>query len=224
LARSGIIEALRAKRVLYRPILMYFLWIDKFRSRGQWAIIISMYLVVNVLRRAANANPALEPWVTPIIIAYTIFAISTWMAVPLFNLTLLLDPFGRMALRRREKITAGWVGVCVLGALACVAGYFFVGGNGWLPGAIVFGLLIPPLSQINNCQPGWPRMAMIAITGLLALRGFGGTAGIVLGGEEETKYEQVMSGLGNLALVAFLIGAVASQFIANWLGRVQPRR
>jgi tetratricopeptide (TPR) repeat protein len=224
LARAGIVEALRAKRVLYRPILMYFLWIDKFRSRGQWAIVIGMYLVVNVLRRVANSNPALEPWVTPIIIAYTIFAISTWMAVPLFNLTLLLDPFGRLALRRREKITAAWIGACVLGALACVIIYFVWGTYGSLPAAVVFGLLIPPLSQINNCQPGWPRASMITITVFLAVLGFSGAAAMWLSGHGESRPDKLLNGLGILAVTGFLIGAVASQFIANWLGRVQPRR
>ena len=33
-ARLGVVETLKAKRVLYRPVLWYFLWISKFSSRA----------------------------------------------------------------------------------------------------------------------------------------------------------------------------------------------
>lgn len=225
LARSGIVEALKAKRIIYRPFLKYFLWISKFGTRGQWGIILGLWFVMNVLRGMARTNPGLEPFVLPISIAYGAFAFSTWMAGPLFNLLLLLDPFGRLVLSKHEKITAGLVGVCVLGALTCVASLFLVTPDSeWLvPATIVCVLLIPPISQIFNCAEGWPRIAMAAITMLMLGAGVLGVTGLALTDPDDEDLKGVRA-LGQLMFVGFVIAALASQFIANALAGLRPRR
>jgi tetratricopeptide (TPR) repeat protein len=225
LARSGIIEALKAKRVIYRPFLKYFLWISKFSGRGQWGIILGLWFVMNVLRRMARANPELAPFVLPLSIAYGAFAFSTWMAVPLFNLLLLLDPFGRLVLSRHEKITSSMVGICVLGALLCVAGYFAITPAGWLiPATVVCVLLIPPISQIYHCEAGWPRMLMAAVAlGMLGI-GILAVAGIAFADSGIPRDEEAVRGGAQVLLAGFVLAAFGSQFIANALAGLKPKR
>lgn len=223
-ARLGVIEALKAKRILYRPILAYFLWISQFRARAQWGIILGAFVGARVLNSVAAANPALAPWVWPIIIAYSVWALSTWMAAPLFNVVLLLDPLGRLALSRNEKIASALVGGCVLGALVCVAGALAGLSNACIPAAIVCGLLIPPISQIFNYDSGWPRVSMIVTIVLLACMGALAVALLVLGDGANTRSDRILLGLGNLLLVGFIIGSVMSQLAANLLAGFRRKR
>lgn len=216
-ARLGIVEALKAKRILYRPILWYFLWISKFSGRAQWGIILGAYFGMRVLRSLADQNPSLAPWVMPIVVVYAVWALSTWVASPLFNLMLFLDPFGRMALSREEKITARLVGLCVLGSLASLASVALgVGSSGFLA-AVAFALLIPPVSRIFHCEEGAPRITMIVISSGLAVLGVIGMAGLLLGNPDGSDAQQILAGFGALALLGFLVGAIASQFLANVL-------
>jgi len=223
LARAGIIEALKAKRILYRPILKYFLWMSKLKGGAQWGILMGLWFLNNILRRVANANPQFAPWITPLLVAYTVFAFTTWMAVPLFNLMLFLDPFGRLALSREEKITAAGVGVCVLGALVSLAAYF-AGYELGLYAAIVSGFLIPPLSRVYHCEAGWPRGTMAAITAGLFVLGLGGLVVEMIAGNGESDLAKLGHAIGGLSFLAFVIGALASQFAANYLVGVRPRR
>lgn len=216
-ARMGIVEALKAKRILYRPMLWYFLWISKFSGRGQWMIILGAFFGVRILRSLADQNPSLAPWVTPIVVVYAVFALSTWIASPLFNLMLFLDPFGRMALSREEKITASIVGLCVLGSLLCLGSVALGVGSSGLLAAAAFALLIPPVSRIYHCEEGAPRITMVVISSGLAALGLIGMAGLFLGDPEGSDGQKVLATLGGLALLGFLVGAIASQFLANVL-------
>jgi tetratricopeptide (TPR) repeat protein len=216
-ARAGIIEALKAKRLLYRPILWYFLWISKFSRRAQWMIIVGAFFGEQLLRGMAQNNPALAPFVTPIIVAYVVFALSTWMVSPLFNLLLLLDPFGRLALSRSEKVTGTLVGLCVLGALASLTAAVLGVGEGCLPAALVFALLIPPVSRVADCEEGMPQASMIIVTTGLVLVGTLAVIFISRGNEDGTEDQRFMAGLGSLFFLAFIFGSVASQFLANAL-------
>jgi len=223
-ARLGVIEALKAKRILYRPVLWYFLWISKFTTRAQWGIILGAFIGVQVLRRLALANPALMPWVVPLILVYAVWAFSSWMAIPLFNLALLLDPFGRLALSKDEKITGTWVGLCLLGAILGLAGAVAGVGTACLPIALVCALLIPPISRIQGTEPGWPRLSMVAITAGLALLGMAAVTCIAMGIEDGTVTQRRFSALGGLLIVCFVVAALASQLVANAQASIRPSR
>ena len=124
-----------------------------------------------VLRSIAQGNPTLAPWIAPLLIAYVVFAVMTWVASPLFDLMLRLNRFGRLALSREQIITSNWVGLCVLGALVSLAGYFFAGGSVWLMCALACGFMIPLVSRIYACDVGWPRNTLVAITLVMAALG-----------------------------------------------------
>src|SRR5204863_7764085 len=81
-ARQGIVEALKARNIIYAVMLKYFLWMSRFSSRGQWFIILGAYIGNRVLGAVAAANPKLAPWIIPVRILYVCFALMTWMASP----------------------------------------------------------------------------------------------------------------------------------------------
>lgn len=223
-ARVGIIEALKARRLIYRVVLQYFLWMQTLSSRARWGIIVGAYVGYMVLKRVASTNPELAPWIWPFLALYLIWVASTWMLGPLLNLTLLTDRFGRMALSREEKITGIGVGLCLLTAIVGAIMWLLTDVIEWVLLAVTGGFLIPPLSRIYDCQPGWPRVTMALITlGLLVLA-CGAIGFQLIAGDGEMRFHKMMRGLAILGMFAFLGGSFASQLAANALTSVLPKR
>jgi tetratricopeptide (TPR) repeat protein len=213
-ARAGIVEALKARNLLYRLFLWYFLWMAKLSRRAQWGLLIGGYIGYRLLDNLAADHPALAPWVWPVLVAYLIFAWMTWLAVPLFNLLLRLDRFGRLALSREEIVAANWVGGWLLAALLCL-------GLGWLADSallrlsgISLGLLALPLAVIFNCSAGWPRRAMAAYTGLLVVAVVGSYGLYVAGHPAASRF----------FLSAFFLGVALSTWVGNILAMTRPAR
>src|SRR6266851_1639615 len=103
-ARLGIVEALKAQHLIYALMLRYFLWMGRLGRTVQWAIILGGYFGYRILYDLKEKNPALSPWINPLLVAYFIFAIMTWLASPLFNLMLRLNKFGRHILSREQTL------------------------------------------------------------------------------------------------------------------------
>ena len=57
-ARQGIVEAMKARNPLYRPILGFFLWISRLSDKAQWAVFIATVPGSEDLRSLGRANPA----------------------------------------------------------------------------------------------------------------------------------------------------------------------
>jgi tetratricopeptide (TPR) repeat protein len=171
-ARQGIIEALKARNFIYAVMLKYFLWMAKFSRRGQWGILLAGYFGNRALAAIAQSNPDLAPWILPLRILYIAFALMTWLAYPLFNLLLRLNKFGRLVLSREQTIATNWFGLCLLLALIGLGGCAFKGfDSAWFIMAVVFGLLLLPVSAVFKCAAGWPRNLMAALTICMALLG-----------------------------------------------------
>jgi hypothetical protein len=189
-------------------------------AQAQWAILIGGYIGVRFLRNVGQANPRLAPFIFPITVAYTVFAILTWIADPLFNLLLRLNRFGRLVLDREQTVASNFVGACILLALLSLGGCVVFGfDGGWLAGALVYGLLVIPLSGTFRCSVGWPRQAMAAYAGAMALVG---TVAVALHfvGAKGTVFRD----LGVILLGLFALGAILSGWVANFLIMQRPRR
>lgn len=223
-ARRGIIEALKAKNPIYRVMLNYFLWMNRLSHKYQWVIIIGLYVCFRYLRGLAQDKPELAPWVTPFLILYGVFAVMTWISVPLFNLLLRLNRFGRLALKPEEIKIANCVGVLLVIALASLVWYFIADYEPALVTAVAAGLVVPGLACIYNCDAGWPRVTQICVTIALILWGFGSAALVHLGAFVEGDLGDLASGLGNLTFLGFIYAAVASQFLANFLVQATVRK
>ena len=210
-ARAGIVEALKARHFVYRWMLMYFLFMAKLSGTAQWAIILGGYFGQRFLSEAAAANPELRPFVLPIIVAYVVFALLTWLASPLFNLLLRLSKFGRLALSEEQIFASNCVGGCLLAAVLALGLWLATGSALALFGALYLGLLTLPVSVVFNCPAGWPRQAMTAY--VVALLGVAALALANIFGE-------AFPGYNNL----FFLGILASGFVVNGLAMTTVRR
>jgi tetratricopeptide (TPR) repeat protein len=206
-ARRGIIEALKARHFIYALMLKYFLWMARFSRGGQMGILLAAYFGNRILAGVAYANPNLAPWILPLRILYVAFALMTWLAYPLFNLLLRLNKFGRLVLSPEQTMASNWFGLCLLFALAGLAGCALRGlDSPWLIMALVFGLLLLPVSVVFKCPAGWPRRTMGALTIFMALLGLVTLARFLTNPESE---------IARNLLEGFVVCVVASTWISN---------
>jgi Tfp pilus assembly protein PilF len=169
-AKAGLVEALKARNPIYGLMLKYFLFMGRLSSRAQWALVIGAYFINRILSGFAKTNPKWAPWITPLLVAYIIFVVLSFLAQPFFNLLLRLNRYGRHALSDDQRRGANLVGILGLLALISLLVWLFggaVAGLGEL-GTIYFGLLLLPASSIHKCDAGWPRWCMAAYTIVIA--------------------------------------------------------
>lgn len=219
LARSGLVEALKARYAIYGLMLKYFLWMGRLSSGARWGVLIGLFVGVRVLRQIGRLHPSILPFVMPIVIAYAAFAVMTWLADPLFNLVLRLNRVGRLALSRDQVVASNWVGLLLL----CVAGglgaWAATGISLWGVGALFAGVLIAPVAGIWQCERGWPRTVMALYT--LAL--VGAAAGVAALSLSRPQGAPAPSFLTSLTILA-LLGAMFSPWVVNALASVQPKK
>ena len=130
--------------------------------------------------QTADRHPQLAPWLEPVLIAYVVFVLLTWLGSALFNLLLRLSRFGRLALSRQQIVASNWIGGFLLLALGAL-GFWLASGNIWAMLAAVYcGLLVIPIAATFQCQAGWPRWCMVAYTVVLALLPLAGVAAWLL--------------------------------------------
>jgi tetratricopeptide (TPR) repeat protein len=224
-ARHGIVEALKARNIIYALMLRYFLAMSKLSKGAQWGIIVGGYFGNQFLARIARSNPDWAPWILPIRILYVCFAVMTWIASPLFNLMLRLNRFGRLALSREQIVASNWIGACLLLALLALTGWAGFGFKAeWLLTALVFGFLVLPLTGVFQCAAGWPRKVMAAYTGIIAGAGLAVVMLIFLIGTRPRAELQQLERWCDSSLNVFLFGAVGSAWVANFLMMQRPKR
>jgi tetratricopeptide (TPR) repeat protein len=226
-ARAGMIEALKARYWLYRQVLRYFLWMSRLSPQARWGVVLGLLAIQQVGARLVDDYPLLAPF----LIAYAIFALTTWTAVPLANLFLRLNRFGRYALSRDQRVASNWVGGFLLVALGGV-GYgvamWGIGDHaapGWIT-AITAALLLIPVSATFSCPVGWPRRGMAVYTA--AMVGIGLlSVGLLVAGLDVFPSDKA------LGVERFLLGldlfrancwaGLLSGFVANLLVAYRPR-
>jgi hypothetical protein len=210
-AKAGILEAIKARNVVYRWMLAYFLWMGRLSTGAQWAVIIGAYFAQRFVRAALRAQPELGPVLWPLLVLYFAFVLMTWLAYPLFNLMLRLHPLGKHALSPEQRLGANVVGTCL--GLAVVLG--IVGAITWWPWALIaagtFAGVMLPASGAFQCQPGYPRTTMLILT--VALAALGLTAAAVSLHSPDAAF--------GLAVILFL-GVMASTWISNALASQRP--
>lgn len=207
-AKAGVVEALKASFFLYRWLLRYFLWMSRFSPRVQNGIMIVGFFAYRMLSGYAASHPEVRPFVTPLLIAYSIFALMTWLAAAFFNLLLRLHPYGRYALSPEQKRTSEIVGgLLLLTVIFVVCALTLEPTDRWVTLALTSFITALPASVILRCANGWPRYTMIAIT--LTLVALGIHASI---------------DLTAAPLNRFIIAALVSQFAGMALVQVRLKR
>ncbi len=170
-ARVGIVEALKARFLIYRLMLRFFLWMGRQSGRAQWAVILGFIFGRKVLADLAEANPRLQPFIYPILALSFAFLMLTWIASPLFNLALRFNRFGRMALSRQQRVESNWIGGCFVLAASSFAASLATGSPLATVSAAYFGLLLLPLTMTFHQPAGKPRWMAAAYTAALAAIG-----------------------------------------------------
>jgi len=212
-AQLGIVEALKARNPIYRWMLAYFLWMARLGDRAKWGVILGGYFGFRVLRNVARNSPEWAPWIMPILVLYMIFVLLTWFSVPLFNLLLRINKFGRHALDRDQRTSSNWFGLCLLLSLSGIAiGLFTPYEDAFLLAFYGAGMAMP-LTTIYSCEAGWPRKAMTILAVAMALVGTIGGVGMVVDLE-----------LGEPFFLAFILGFIATPWLANYLAGVTVQR
>ncbi len=224
-ARRGMIEAMKARFLLYRWMLAFFLRMNRLSSSGQSYVVIGGFIAYRLLVSVADANPALAPWLTPLIVAYIAFAVLTWLAVPLFNFALRLSRFGRLALSREEIRTSDLVGCSLLGTVILIVAFLIFDRSYLLLGSLMCGLMAIPFSRIYDCDVGWPRTTIVICTwGLVVVAALAVLLLVV--GEHRFVGDvgDFFLGLGMMAFYGFAGAMFVMQFFTMVLVRATPRR
>ena len=160
-ARMGLVEALKARNPLYRVVLAWFLWLERFAGPRQVAILIGVWFASRLASRSLAAAGH-ETAATVVSFSWLGFVLLTACAVPIFNLLLLLHPLGRHALERTARNDALLLGGTVL-VLAAVALHAWLGDAAWSRRGWVFWLVfLLPVAGLGVFGPGWGRRVLQA--------------------------------------------------------------
>ncbi len=149
-AKTGMMESLKAKFIVYRWLLAYSFWMSKQSSKIQWGVIIGFYIGTKYLGKLMQENPEYHSFIIPLYILLIVFAISTWIISPLTEFALCSNSYGKYLLTKEERTRAYYIGgsftLFVSGIIL-----FLTTGNINFCSLIVFGLsYMIPLSQIFN--------------------------------------------------------------------------
>ena len=206
-ARDGLLAALKARNPLYRGMLRFFVWMDALTPRTRWMVMVGGVVGYNFLRRSVEATPSLAPVAYPLMAAYALFVLLTWVTEPVFDFLLRFDPVGRTRVPP-ERALAGSAVVTTLAVAVTAAAAAAVTGSGPLfLLALLAGVLVVPLSGTFSAPEGWPRRTMAVYTAAVAATG---ALGLAFAAE----------GLVFLAV----LGAVLGSWIAAGLRELAPAR
>ena len=215
-ARVGIVEALKARSPIYRQMLRFFLWMGRLGPTARWMVILGFLFGRGLLASLSESAPALRPFITPVLILSFGFLLMTWIASPLFNLTLRSSRFGRLALSRDQRVESNWIGASFLLAVGFGLAYFVTDNTIAFVGMAYFGLMLLPLAVTFNQPKGRSRRLTALYTGVVAALGVSPLLVIAFG---PTPPPAGFANPGNLAQT-FVIAAVLS----TWFPALIPGR
>ena len=190
---------------------------------AEGALVLGGYFGNQLLRSLAASHPAWRPWIGPVLGAYTVFALLTWLAQPFFNLLLWLHPVGRHALDDRQREQAEWVGCCLGMALLSGIGWFWLRPDelrGY--GAILWVGLAIPVAAIWNCADGWPRTTMRIYAIGVAFFVVSATA-LIWWPSSIMETQRAMKDLAQLAVIGGGAGCFIGQWVAMGLSHMRPK-
>jgi len=175
-ARRGIVESLKARNIIYRMMLGWFLWMNRLSGGARKGVLIGGFVGYIVLGQVAQRQPALAIYILPLLLLYLAFVILTWISVPLFDLMLRLSRFGRHALSRNQIACSNWLMLLMAAGLAgiaaVIAGYPFPA----MPFALTCAALVIPLQatfhggMTTDRRMGWITLGLAAaLIGVVAM-------------------------------------------------------
>ena len=191
-ARSGLVEALKARYWVYRTFMRFMYWTNSLDAGVRRGLFLGVWVVARFVR--------------PLLPLYLAFAYFSWFSDVLFESLLRFNRYGRYALseaqRRHSNHFLALLGVGVLATVGALVRPGLAGLH--ILGLVALGLLFPlvgterlshqPTQQARSRWAGWA----LAATGLLAA----GLAALGLGG-----------GAGGTLFLVFLVGTLAYTWV-----------
>jgi tetratricopeptide (TPR) repeat protein len=208
-AREGTMAALKARYLPYRLMLWYYLWMSRFGRQRQWMLVIGFWVAYQILNAVRASHPEMGPYIWPVLIAYVAFALASWLADPLFNLTLMVNPFGRYLLSVPQRIGALLVGGLLLVGVGLVTVAFVKQDDLAAALAILTGAVVISVATATRQREKQRLWLMAGYTAAVAIAGVGGVVMMGMGVEEAG---------GNLFLAAIwggMLSGVASNVLAG---------
>lgn len=203
-ARRGIIEAMKSRYLVYRWFLQYGFWLSRLQGRAQWGFIIGLFILIQVIQKAADAFPNVGLFLVPLIYLYGAFVVFTWLIMPISNLFLQFNKFGRLALNSREKWFAILIGILLGVGIASLITSLLIDNALFVYLTIVSVTLCFPVSAMQHIVRPDSYKVMLAVVLLMALVGL---SLIVMAGFGRTN--------GSVFLF-YLALTLGSQFLANY--------
>ncbi|NSL89055.1 tetratricopeptide repeat protein [Chitinophaga sp. Mgbs1] len=195
-AKSGMVQAMKARYWLYRQFLNYAFFMGRQKARTQWIIIISIFVLTQIASRVFF----------PVYVLLALLALSTWLIVPVSNLFLRLNPYGRYALTREQTKISNLVGILLLIALLAAGVFWLTGIPALLSTCICAGVLLLPVSSMYAPESPKGRRIFLIYTLSLAVMGLAGITFTIITGDPFNIFVTVM-----------LIGVFLYQFLANYV-------
>lgn len=169
-ARAGLVEALKARNPLYRLVLGWFLWLDRFTNGKQQQILIGAWAVMFVGRRLLGGIDGMQGVAFGLGLCWLGIVLLTSCLSPFFNLMLLLHPLGRHALPPQERNDALALGGGLLLLLVTFGLYLGSVGEWTGLGSLFLLVFLLPVAGIGSVGDGWPRRVLqVFSAGLLGV-------------------------------------------------------
>lgn len=211
-ARAGVVESMKARNIIYRWLLNFFLWLNTFSPRTQMLLILGIAFGQGIIASTAKSVPVLEPLVPFVIFGYLAFVWMCWCGPMLFNLVLRWDRFGRLALSDDQKLESSIAGSYLLFAVAvAIAIWVAVDGEAAIIFAAPFAAALIPLNGTFSSKGTgifWPLAGVTVAVTLLAIASLLGVFEVVtMTVEDIMKYWKysVMTSLYSTWASLFLI-------------------
>ncbi len=106
-ARQGIVEAMKARNIVYRGFLRVALALGRMTPRARFIAFIGVIVLLQIMVRLPDGGP-LQLVGVILALAYMAFVVFMWSSRPLFDAILMVDKFGRLALTGHEKRAAAF--------------------------------------------------------------------------------------------------------------------
>lgn len=212
-AREGLVESFRARSPFYRAYLAYSFFMQRFTGGRQWAIVLGLYLLYQVLRRTLQHFDPL--YALALVALWLALVLWVWLAPGVGNFLLLLDRSARLALTKPERRQGFAVGGGLLaGFLLGAAGFATVYAPALLAGCGLLASTVPAALAFDN-ESGAGRTVFGAILGYV----YAATLAIV-------AIEAVRFPANGIHAASLVIGGIAlvAAVACTWLGNLGALR
>jgi tetratricopeptide (TPR) repeat protein len=216
-ARTGFMEALRARYPFYGLILRYSLWMNRFSKKYQQSIQYGLSMLMRLIGVIRRQYPALAPILGFILVVWKVFAYLSWTIRAGSTLLLRCNKYGRRLVKPDEVVESNIIGFLWAAALGCwIYHYFFDPFTIFCRLGMIIFLSLPLLvgGAFSAPEYGWPKYASRAILGLMSFAGIVGLFLLSFGFHQE-----------GLALINFYAyGFSIALLVLAFLEGVEPQR